>query len=68
MNEPQIMVFGGDRRRRGRPRVEEPRSTLSTWVWAKHHDKLVQIAARKEMSVSALVREILSKAVPPENT
>lgn len=67
MNEvPAIIALGGDARRRGRPRVAEPRSTLSTWVWAKHHDRLVQLAAKKEISVSALVRDILTKAVPVE--
>ena len=51
------------RRGRGRPRVDEPRSTVSTWVWAKHHDWLVKQAAAREISVSALVREIVEKSV-----
>lgn len=65
MNGEETTVFflGGNKRPRGRPRVEEPRSTVSTWVWARHHDALIKLAQKREMSVSALVREILDQAV-----
>lgn len=65
VTEDSIFFVGGDsQRRRGRPRVEEPRSSVSTWVWARHHDALIKMAQQREISVSALVREILGKAVP----
>jgi hypothetical protein len=46
-------------RRRGRPRVSEPRSTVSTWLPAHAHDRLIQIAKREEQSISAVVRQLL---------
>lgn len=46
-------------RRRGRPRVSEPRSTVSTWLPAHAHDRLIQIAKREERSISAVVRQLL---------
>jgi hypothetical protein len=46
-------------RRRGRPRVEQPRSSVSTWIPANYHDLLIKIAAERETSVSALVRSLV---------
>lgn len=62
MSEPQLLILDGPRRR-GRPRLPEPKSTVSTWVWATHHDKLIEMAKAREVSVSALVREIVGKAI-----
>jgi len=56
--EPSLMVLGD--RRRGRPRVAEPRSTLSTWVPAREYDRLVKMANHREQSLSSLVRDLLS--------
>jgi hypothetical protein len=50
---------GEPQRRRGRPRVSEPRSTVSTWLPAHAHDRLIQIAKREELSISAVVRQLL---------
>jgi hypothetical protein len=50
------------RRGRGRPRgsrVREPRSSVSTWLPARHHDRLIRMANRRGASVSATVRDVL---------
>jgi hypothetical protein len=44
---------------RGRPRNREPSSTVSTWLPAGAHDKLIQLAQEQETSISALVRSLL---------
>lgn len=57
-------------RRRGRPRAREPRSSVSAWILARHHDVLVHLANERSMSVSAVVRSLITKAVaekPPES-
>lgn len=59
-----VFVTGGDgTRRRGRRRAAEPGSTLSVWVFEKHHDRLAQIAKQKGMSVSEVARTLLEKAM-----
>jgi hypothetical protein len=52
-----------EKRRGGRPKAIEPRSSVSTWIAAKHHDELVQIAERQGVSVSAVVRYAIMTAV-----
>lgn len=47
------------RNRGGRPRSSEPKSTVSTWLPAEAHDRLIAVAQAKETSVSALVRQVL---------
>lgn len=51
-------------RGRGRPRVDEPRSTVCTWVPASYHDRLVRVAKARETSVSQLVRSLLILRLP----
>jgi hypothetical protein len=51
------------KRPRGRPRIEEPRSSVSTWIWSKHHDALVRMAKEQDRSVSAVVRRILQEKI-----
>lgn len=48
-----------NKRGRGRPKVDEPRTTVCAWVEARHYDRLVQIAHRQEKSISAVVRDLL---------
>lgn len=43
----------------GRPRNAEPSSSVTTWLPAGEHDKLIQLANEEETSVSALVRRLL---------
>lgn len=45
--------------RRGRPRSQVPHASVMTWVPADVHDKLIRVASRREISVSALVRDVL---------
>lgn len=58
MSEPKMLIL--ERRGRGRPRVEEPKTSVSSWVEAKHYDQLVKLANQREQSVSALVRDLLT--------
>lgn len=59
-NEPKMLILGG---RRGRPKVEEPRTSVSAWVEVKHYDQLVKMANQREQSVSALVRDLIKLTV-----
>ena len=44
-------------RRRGRPRVAEPRTaSVTTWLPPKQADRLIQVANARNVSVSSLVR------------
>ncbi len=45
--------------RRGRPRVEEPGASVSTWLRPDDHDRLLRLANKHDMKVSALVRQLL---------
>lgn len=40
----------------GRPRVPEPRSTVSAWVPASDYDKIIKAAKDQDVTISALVR------------
>ena len=46
--------------RRGRPRLAEPRSTVSVWLPASAHDRLIALAKREEQSLSATIRQLLT--------
>lgn len=46
-------------RQGGRPRVEEPRASVSTWLPAGAHDRLIELAKREERSISETVRRLL---------
>ncbi len=48
-----------DKRKRGRPRVPEPGSAVTTWLPASEHDRIVKVAARRGESVSATLRLML---------
>lgn len=48
----------------GRPRVQEPRSSVSTWLPATAHDQLIELAKREEQSISATVRQLLILQLP----
>lgn len=51
-------------KRRGRPRVSERGSTVSTWLPTSYHDRLVRIAEAQDVKVSALVRSLLILRLP----
>jgi hypothetical protein len=48
-----------DTPKRGRPKSDEPSTAILTWMPASHHDRLIEMAKQREISVSGLVRQIL---------
>jgi len=68
MNESQPQMLILVPRRRGRPRASEPATTVCAWVPASVYDSLNRIANEKDISVSALVNQMLSKVLTPKNT
>lgn len=52
MNQPE-------RRKPGRPRATDPSSPVSTRVPESYHDRLIQLAAKHDVSVSAMVKTLL---------
>jgi hypothetical protein len=46
-------------RKRGRPRVQDPLSPVSTRLPTRHHDRLVRLANRRGESVSETVRQVI---------
>ena len=60
ITEDSLLVVGG---KRGRPRAKEPGSSVSTWIPVSHHDQLVKLANAKEMTVSAFVKDLLSRVL-----
>lgn len=58
--EPQDMVPS----RRGRPKVEAPRTTLSARVELKRYDQLVRLANKRDQSLSSLVNDLLKLRFP----
>lgn len=50
---------GVTERRRGRPRVADPVSPVSTRLPTPTYDRLIALANRREVSVSALIRQIV---------
>lgn len=56
-NEPQMFVVGD--RPRGRPRADEPKMRVSTWMPEQHVDEITKLANANNMSVSAFVSYIV---------
>lgn len=46
-------------RPRGRPRTDEPRACVSTWLPAAQAEQLARLARHQGVSVSAVVRRIV---------
>lgn len=57
------IFFVGGKRPRGRPRLEEPRSAVSTRIAPNSHDFLVRLADERSTSVSEVVRTIVETFV-----
>ena len=49
----------------GRPKAEEPGIRVSTWVPVSTFDALAKYAIKHDRSVSALLRDALTRAVAP---
>jgi hypothetical protein len=45
----------------GRPPLDEKGSSVSTWLPASQHDRLIRLANERDQSVSALVRQLLAR-------
>lgn len=48
-----------DRRKPGRPKVDDPGQALATWVRSSDYDRLVRLALKTDRTVAALVRDLL---------
>ena len=46
---------------RGRPKADEPSTTVTAWVPTKEYDRLLKLANEKEQSLSKLIRMWLKK-------
>lgn len=57
-----------ERRKPGRPRAQESKTSVSTWIPERQADQLIKIANRHDMSVSELVSRLIRRAVdaPPK--
>src|SRR4029450_9963102 len=53
----------GDLRRRGRPPILRDASHITFWAHGRDHTRLVVLAARHHMDVSAYARQLLSEAL-----
>lgn len=62
MDEPSLVILD---RRRGRPRADEPKTSISAWIPTQEYDRLVRTAQQQEKSLSALVRDLLAMARRP---
>lgn len=51
-------------RPQGRPKSDEPGTTLSVWVRSSEYDRLIQAANKNEQSISAYVRSLLKTYKP----
>lgn len=48
----------------GSTRVLEPRASVSVWLPASAHDRLIALAKKEEQSISKTVRELLKLKLP----
>jgi hypothetical protein len=55
-----------ERRRPGRPRLEQPQSTVSTRLPPEYHDRLIKLANDQDASVSKTVRQLLILRLRPQ--
>lgn len=52
-------------RRRGRPKLAEPSGiSLTTWLRPSQYDQLARLAAKHDVSLSSLARDLLLKRLP----
>lgn len=45
--------------KRGRPKHDEPGSSVTAWLRAGEHDRLIALAKQEDKTISALVRELV---------
>jgi len=55
-------------KRPGRPsgttRAPEPSTSVSVWLPATDHDRLIKLAAKEEQSISKTIRQLLKLQLP----
>jgi 5-methylcytosine-specific restriction endonuclease McrA len=61
--EPTLHVFGGHRRRPGRPRAPEPSRAVCVWLPASAYDRLIALAAASGVTVSRYLAQLVVKAL-----
>jgi len=49
--------------KRGRPRVDTPGVNVSSWVRQPDYDKLCELARKYDVSVSTVVRRLLTRTL-----
>lgn len=54
-------------KKRGRPRLAEPKVCVSTWVEPSEYDRIIKLAARRREPISSLVRSLLMLRLPPDH-
>jgi hypothetical protein len=54
----QFLIVGG---RRGRPRTNDPGSSLTVWVPTQLHDRLAKMANQQGVSVSKVAKTLLTR-------
>ena len=57
------MTAEQEKRLRGRPRSDEPGSSVSAWLRAGDHDRLIALAKQEQKTISALVRELVTRRI-----
>lgn len=66
MNKPEHQMLVLTPRRRGRPRASQPATTVCAWVPASVYDSINRIANERDISVSAVVNQVLTKVFLPK--
>lgn len=61
VTESSLLIASGSRR--GRPPVPDPLVPVTMWISREHHDRLIKLANLHDMSVSALGRKVVERAV-----
>ncbi len=61
MKPPTKDADRGEPRRLGRPKSEEPGTSLTAWIPASEYDRILKLAKQSEQSISAFVRDSLKQ-------
>ena len=63
-SDPTLSVHH-PRRGPGRPRHDEPKFAVTTWIPQRDHERLMRIARECDCSVSAVIRQVLRTTPDP---
>jgi hypothetical protein len=59
-----LSIFGGDAPRRGRPRGPEERLGVSARFGSAEHDRIIEAARDRGLTVAEFVRSAVRRALP----